>query len=133
MAGTQDWPRYWCALWTSHAEFFGQPESVCGGGAPRDMRKGFNGLHALVGERLGEDLKQGALFVFCNRRHTRIKIIWWDGTGIWVCSKRLEEGTFSWPKHLSPETTKLALTLQVLAMLTDGEWICAEQSCGQQV
>jgi transposase len=87
---------------------------------PCDMRKGFNGLHALVGERLGEDLKQGALFVFCNRRHTRIKIIWWDGTGIWVCSKRLEEGTFSWPKHLSSETTKLALTPQALAMLTDG-------------
>ena len=41
-----------------------------------DMRKGFNGLHALVTERLGEDLKQGALFVFSNRRHTRIKIIW---------------------------------------------------------
>ena len=40
-----------------------------------DMRKGFNGLHALVSERLGEDLKQGALFVFNNRRHTWIKII----------------------------------------------------------
>jgi transposase len=56
---------------------------------PCDMRKGFNGLHALVTERLGEDLKQGALFVFSNRRHTRIKIICWDGTGIWVLTKRL--------------------------------------------
>ena len=65
-----------------------------------DMRKGFNGLHALVAERLGEDLKQGALFVFSNRRHTRIKIICWDGTGIWVLTKRLEQGTFAWPKHL---------------------------------
>jgi transposase len=54
-----------------------------------DMRKGFNGLHALVAERLGEDLKQGALFVFSNRRHTRIKILCWDGTGIWVLTKRL--------------------------------------------
>jgi transposase len=53
-----------------------------------DMRKGFNGLHALVAERLGEDLKQGALFVFSNRRHTRIKIICWDGTGIWVLSNK---------------------------------------------
>jgi transposase len=85
-----------------------------------DMRKGFNGLHALVTERLGEDLKQGALFVFSNRRHTRIKIIYWDGTGIWVLTKRLEAGTFSWPKNLSPETTKLKLTPQALAMLTDG-------------
>ena len=53
-----------------------------------DMRKGFNGLHALVTERLGEDLKQGALFVFSNRRHTRLKIIYWDGTGIWVLTNR---------------------------------------------
>lgn len=85
-----------------------------------DMRKGFNGLSALVAERLGEDLKSGALFVFSNRRHTRIKIICFDGTGIWVLSKRLEQGTFSWPKPLPPETTKLKLTPQALAMLTDG-------------
>src|SRR5579863_3476732 len=85
-----------------------------------DMRKGFNGLHALVSERLGEDVKSGALFVFSNRRHTRIKIICFDGTGMWVLSKRLEQGTFSWPKNLPPETTKLKLTPQALAMLTDG-------------
>ncbi len=85
-----------------------------------DMRKGFNGLHALVTERLGEDLKQGALFVFSNRRHTRINIICWDGTGIWLLTKRLEAGTFSWPKNLPPETAKLKLTPQALALLTDG-------------
>ena len=85
-----------------------------------DMRKGFNGLSALVSERLGEDLKAGALFVFSNRRHTRIKIICFDGYGIWVLSKRLAVGTFAWPKNLSPETTKLKLTPQALAMLTDG-------------
>jgi transposase len=85
-----------------------------------DLRKGFNGLHALVAERLSEDLKSGALFVFSNRRHTRIKIIYWDGTGIWLLTKRLEAGTFSWPKPLEPEATKLKLTPQALAMLTDG-------------
>jgi transposase len=85
-----------------------------------DMRKGFNGLHALVTERLGEDLKTGALFVFSNRRHTRIKILCWDGTGLWVLTKRLERGTFSWPKDIEPEKTKLALSPQALAMLTDG-------------
>ena len=79
-----------------------------------DMRKGFNGLHALVTERLGEDPRAGALFVFSNRRHTRIKILCWDGTGLWVLS------TFSWPKHLEPQATKLKLTPQALAMLTDG-------------
>jgi transposase len=56
-----------------------------------DMRKGFNGLHALVTERLGVNLKSGALFVFSNRRHTRIKIICFDSTGIWVLSKRLQQ------------------------------------------
>ena len=85
-----------------------------------DMRKGFNGLHALVSERLNEDLKSSTLFVFSNRRHTRIKIIYWDGTGIWLLTKRLERGTFSWPKQTRPEATKLKLTPQALAMLTDG-------------
>jgi len=85
-----------------------------------DMRKGFNGLHAAVTERLGEDPRNGALFVFSNRRHTRIKILYWDGTGLWVLTKRLERGTFSWPKQVGPEATKLKLTPQALALLTDG-------------
>jgi len=85
-----------------------------------DMRKGFNGLHTLACERLGEDPRQGALFVFCNRRHTRIKILYWDGTGLWVLTKRLEKGTFSWPKTIAPGTTKLCLRAEALAMLTDG-------------
>jgi transposase len=87
---------------------------------PCDLRKGFNGLHGLVTERLREDPRQGALFVFTNGRHTRIKILFWDGTGLWVLTKRLEQGTFSWPKNLEPQTTKLSLTPQALAMLTDG-------------
>ena len=85
-----------------------------------DMRKGFNGLQAQVSQRLGEDLRQGALFVFTNRSHNRLKIILWDGTGIWLLSKRLEKGTFAWPKGLDPSAVKLKLTPQALAMLTDG-------------
>jgi transposase len=87
---------------------------------PCDLRKGFNGLYAAVTERLGEDPKGGALFVFCNRRRTRLKILCWDGTGLWVLTKRLEAGTFSWPQHIAPQTTKLSLTPQALALLTDG-------------
>lgn len=87
---------------------------------PCDLRKGFNGLHALVTERLGEDPKGGALFVFCNFRRTRLKILCWDGTGLWILTKRLEEGTFSWPKTNEAECTKLALAPQALALLTDG-------------
>jgi transposase len=85
-----------------------------------DMRKGFNGLYAAVTERLGEDPRSGTLFVFSNRRHTRIKILCWDGTGLWVMTKRLEKGTFSWPRQVEAGATKLKLTPQALAMLTDG-------------
>ena len=87
---------------------------------PCDMRKGFNGLYAAVIERLGEDPKAGALYVFCNRRHNRLKILYWDGTGLWVLTKRLEQGTFSWPKTCEPERTKLCVRPEALAMLTDG-------------
>ena len=88
--------------------------------APCDLRKSFNGLQTLVSERLGEDLRQGALFVFTNRRHTRLKILYWDGTGVWLLVKRLEEGTFAWPKSVDPQTVKLRLAPEALAMLTDG-------------
>lgn len=87
---------------------------------PCDLRKSFNGLHGLVTERLGEDPRQGTLFVFINRRHTRLKMLCWDGTGLWVLSKRLEKGTFSWPKNLAEGQAKLSLAPQALAMLTDG-------------
>jgi transposase len=87
---------------------------------PVDLRKSFSGLEGLVSERLGEDLRQGALFVFSNRRHTRLKILYWDGTGLWLLIKRLEQGTFSWPKALDPGRVKLKLTPEALVLLTDG-------------
>ncbi len=84
------------------------------------MRKSFNGLYALAEDTLKVDPKSGALFVFCNKRRNRIKILYFDGTGLWVMSKRLEQGTFSWPKSSEAGRAKLSLTPEAFAMLTDG-------------
>jgi transposase len=61
---------------------------------PCDLRKSFNGLHGLVTERLGEDPRQGALFVFTNRRRTRLKMLCWDGTGLLGADQTIGEGHF---------------------------------------
>ena len=87
---------------------------------PCDMRKSFNGLHAAVVERLGKQPQSGALFAFSNKRHTRLKILYWDGTGLWVLAKRLEKGCFSWPKVREGESKAIQLDPSALAMLTDG-------------
>ena len=47
--------------------------------------------------QLAEDPRSGHLFLFCNKSRTRLKVLCFDGTGLWVCAKRLERGTFSWP------------------------------------
>ena len=65
------------------------------------MRAGFNRLHALVGQQLREDPLSGHLFVFCNRRRNRLKVLFWDGRGLWVCAKRLARGRFTWPDRAS--------------------------------
>lgn len=87
---------------------------------PCDMRRGYNGLLALVGEKLREDIRSGALFVFTNKARRLLKVLYWDGTGLWLLCKRLEKGTFSWPKSAESGTAKLKLTPEAFAMLTDG-------------
>ena len=62
-----------------------------------DMRKNINGLAAIVESRFKLDPFSGALFVFCNYRRDRLKILVWDDDGFWLCCKRLEKAHFRWP------------------------------------
>jgi transposase len=87
---------------------------------PCDMRAGINTLHALVADRLREDTRSGALFVFSNKRRRLLKVLYWDGTGMWLMCKRLEQGTFYWPRAAEDGQTKLELLPEAFAMLTDG-------------
>lgn len=87
---------------------------------PCDMRKSFNGLHAVVVEKLREDPTSGALFAFTNKRRNRLKLLYWDGSGLWVLAKRLEEGHFSWPQSGKNEEAKIKLVPEALSLLMDG-------------
>ena len=87
---------------------------------PADMRKSFNGLSGLVEEHLKANPYDGALYLFTNKQRNRLKILFWDGSGLWVAAKRLEEGRFSWPKPSQAGQQKLSLTPEALALLTDG-------------
>lgn len=85
-----------------------------------DMRKSFNGLQAIARDRLQEDPQSGALFLFTNKRRNRLKILYWDGTGLWVLNKRLEQGCFSWPVGVDVKAGKLQLSRRALALLLEG-------------
>lgn len=84
-----------------------------------DMRKGFNGLYGLVRDRLQCDPLSGHLFLFSNAQRNRLKLLVWDGTGLWICSKRLEEGRFHWPESRDGQD-KIVMSHEELALLLGG-------------
>ncbi len=85
-----------------------------------DMRKGFEGLSDLVRHQFQEDPLSGHLFVFCNRRKTRLKILYWDGSGLWICAKRLEKGCFHWPASGRSESASRRILAEELTLLLSG-------------
>ncbi len=84
-----------------------------------DMRKGFEGLYGLVRDRLQGEPLSGHVFLFCKGRHNRLKLMVFDGSGLWVCAKRLEKGRFRWPES-GDKQGKVGLGHEELALLLGG-------------
>jgi transposase len=85
-----------------------------------DMRRGFDGLAALVQSKLTQDPFSGHVFVFRGRKGDRVKVLWWSGDGLCLLAKRLEHGHFVWP---SAESGSVNLTPAQLSMLLEGiDW-----------
>ena len=84
-----------------------------------DMRKGFEGLYGMARDRLQIDPLSGHVFLFANAQRNRLKLLFWDGSGLWVCAKRLEKGRFRWPESTGEET-KVVLSQEELAAEVDG-------------
>ena len=87
---------------------------------PVDFRKGAEGLAALVRETMKADPFDGAIYVFRAKRADRIKLVYWDGTGVCLFAKRLEDGVFRWPK-IEDGTMRLSAT-QFSALLEGLDW-----------
>lgn len=71
---------------------------------PVDFRKAINGLSLIVSEAMALSPFDQALFVFCNKRRTQLKVLYWDDTGFALWQKRLEKERFKWPKKTSAHT-----------------------------
>lgn len=87
---------------------------------PCDMRKSFNGLHELASRHHESSPGRDLLFVFTTKNRNRIKLLYFDGTGLWVATKRLEKGRFSWPSPSGPDQRRIKLQPEALQLLLDG-------------
>lgn len=93
-----------------------------------DMRKGLDGLAMLAQQVLELDPFSGHLFVFRGRKADLIKVLWWDGTGLCLFTKRLQHGRFVWPSTVEAGGA-IALTAAQLSMLIEGiDWRAPERT-----
>jgi transposase len=91
-----------------------------------DMRKSIDGLAVLVKEVLDLDPFSPCLFVFCNRRRDKLKILQWDTSGFWLHYRRLERGRFQWPDKVTGEA--ITISRRELRWLLDGLSITQRQA-----
>jgi transposase len=89
---------------------------------PTDLRQGFEGLYQVVRGVMGHDPQSGSVFAFCNRSRTRLKLLVWDGNGLWLCTKRLEQGTFTWTNDGPVDAITAAELWALLSGLETSGW-----------
>ena len=87
--------------------------------SPCDMRRSFDGLHALVRDHLGLDAFAGHLYLFANKRKDRVKILYWDRDGFALWAKRLERGSYVIPCG-EPGAHRIEITVEELGALLSG-------------
>lgn len=98
---------------------FGPATRIYVASGATDMRKNFNGLYGLVRDHLGCDPESGHVFLFTNARRNRLKLLVYDGSGLWVCAKKLDRGCFRWPDADST-VKKIVLRHEELTLLLGG-------------
>ena len=85
-----------------------------------DLRNNIDGLALMVEKRFKLDPFSASLFVFCNRKRDKLKILFWDRNGFWLYYRRLEEGTFQWPDKKGHNKAAIPITEQQLSWILDG-------------
>jgi transposase len=98
---------------------FGPATRIYVAAGATDMRKHFDGLYGLVRDHLGCTPESGHVFLFTNARRNRLKLVVYDGSGLWVCAKKLDRGCFRWPDADST-VKKIVLSHEELTLLLGG-------------
>ena len=99
--------------------------------APTDMRRGFDGLSSMVSTCLGHDPLSGDLYLFVARNRKRAKVLLWDGTGLCLYAKRLEQGQFAalWERgRQAQDGTAVGMTMSELALFLEGSHLVGKQA-----
>lgn len=100
---------------------------------PVDMRRGIDGLSQWIQRSLGKTPCDGTVYAFANRAKTRLKLLTWDGTGVWCCQRRLHRGSFVWPTEKDVPWVLSAVEWHYLIKGVDWQRISAQPKGDWQV